>query len=63
VNGKITGGFAILATPVKYGESGIMTFLMGPHRFVYERDLGPDTTKIAASLQEFNPTDAWSLIE
>lgn len=63
VNGKMTGGFAILATPVKYAESGIMTFMTGVDGVVYERDLGPDTAKIAASIQEFNPTDDWSEVE
>lgn len=63
VNGKMTGGFAILATPVKYGETGIMTFMTGVNGVVYERDLGPDTAKIAASIQEFDPTDAWSVVE
>jgi hypothetical protein len=63
VNGKMTGGFAILATPVKYAETGIMTFMTGVDGVVYERDLGPDTAKIAASIQEFNPTDNWSMVE
>jgi len=63
VNGKMTGGFAILATPVKYGETGIMTFMTGADGVVYERDLGPDTAKIAASIQEFNPTDDWPEVE
>ena len=63
VDGKMTGGFAILATPVKYGETGIMTFMMGPQGFVYERDLGPDTAKIAASIQEYNPDENWSPVE
>src|SRR5580658_2273896 len=49
VNGKMTGGFAILATPVKYAETGIMTFIAGRDGVVYERDLGPDTVKLAAS--------------
>ncbi len=63
VNGKMTGGFAILATPVKYAETGIMTFMTGRDGVVYERDLGPDTVKIAASIQEYNPTDDWSPVE
>lgn len=63
VNGKMTGGFAILATPVEYAETGIMTFVIGSDGIVYERDWGPDTTKIAASIQEFNPTDDWSPVE
>ena len=63
VNGKMTGGFAILATPVKYGHSGIMTFLAGSDGAIYERDLGPDTFKIAASIQKFDPTHDWALVE
>ncbi len=55
MNGKMTGGFAILATPVKYGETGIMSFIIGRQGFVYERDLGPDTAKTAASIQQYNP--------
>jgi Protein of unknown function (DUF2950) len=62
-NGKMTGGFAILATPVKYAGTGIMTFITGVDGVVYERDLGPDTARIAASIQEFNPTDDWSAVE
>ena len=54
---------AILATPVKYAETGIMTFMTGVDGVVYERDLGPDTAKIAASIHEFNPTDDWSPVE
>lgn len=63
VDGKMTGGFAIVATPVKYGETGIMTFIMGPRGFVYERDLGPDTGKLAAAMQEFNPDENWQLVD
>ena len=63
VNGKMTGGFAILATPVKYAETGVMTFMTSSDGVVYERDLGPDTAKIAASIQEFNPIDDWSVVE
>ncbi|MGA7403085.1 MAG: DUF2950 family protein [Candidatus Sulfotelmatobacter sp.] len=63
VNGRMTGGYAILATPVKYAETGIMTFMTGVDGVVYERDLGPDTAKIAASIREFNPTDDWSPVQ
>ncbi len=63
VDGRMTGGYAILATPVKYAETGVMTFMTGIDGVVYERDLGPDTARIAASIQEFNPTDDWSPVE
>lgn len=62
-DGKMTGGYAILAAPATYAETGIMTFMTGVNGVVYERDLGPDTRKIAASIQDFNPTDDWSLVE
>jgi hypothetical protein len=63
VNDKMTGGFAILATPVKYAETGIMTFMTSSDGVVYERDLGPDTARIATSIQDFNPTDDWLRVE
>jgi Protein of unknown function (DUF2950) len=63
VNGKMTGGFAILAAPVKYAQTGIMTFICGSDGVVYERDLGPDTAKITASIQDFNPTDDWTELD
>jgi hypothetical protein len=63
VNGKMTGGFAILATPVKYGETGVMTFMIGGDGIVYEQDLGPDTVTLAASIQEYNPDEDWSPVE
>jgi len=63
VNGKMSDGFAVLAMPVKYGETGVMTFMVGRDGVVYERDLGPDTAKIAASIQQYNPTDDWSAVE
>jgi Protein of unknown function (DUF2950) len=63
VNGKMTGGFAVLATPVKYAETGIMTFMISREGMVYEQDLGPDTIKIASALQEYNPDESWSLVE
>ena len=62
-NGKLTGGFAVLATPVKYAETGIMTFMVGPDGTVYEQDFGPDTAKIVAPILEFNPREDWSPVE
>src|SRR5208282_5622586 len=53
VNGKMNHGFAILATPVKYAETGIMTFMLGPEGDIYERDLGPDTGAIATAMRQY----------
>jgi len=63
VSGKMTRGFAILAAPVKYAETGIMTFVINREGLVYERDLGPDTAKLAASVQQYNPDENWSPVE
>jgi len=59
-NGKLAGGFAVLAMPVRYAETGIMTFMVGPDGTVYEQDFGPDTAKIDRSIQTYNPNDDWS---
>jgi Protein of unknown function (DUF2950) len=60
VNGKMTGGFAILAYPAEYRNSGIMTFIVGPDGIVYQKDLGEKTADIAAALTEYNPGDGWN---
>jgi DUF2950 family protein len=59
VNGKMTRGFAILAYPAVYQNSGIMSFLVGPDGIVYEKDLGPKTADTAVALTEYNPGDGW----
>lgn len=59
VNGKISGGFAVLAAPVTYAQTGIMTFMVGSDGVVYERNFGPDTVQIASSIHEFNPAADW----
>jgi len=60
VDGKMTGGFAILAYPTDYRNSGIMTFIVGTDGLVYQKDLGEKTSEIAASLTEYNPGDGWN---
>jgi len=60
VNGKMTGGFAVIATPTKYRDSGIKTFIISQQGIVFERDLGADTEKAAAAIHEYNPTDSWT---
>jgi Protein of unknown function (DUF2950) len=56
VNGKMTGGFAILAYPAEYQNSGIMSFLVGTDGTVYEKDLGPMTADTAVAMTEYNPS-------
>jgi Protein of unknown function (DUF2950) len=59
VNGKLTGGFAVIASPVKYRDSGIMTFIMSREGIVYQTDLGQNTADAAASIKEYNPAEGW----
>ena len=62
VNGDMSGGFALVAYPVKYAVSGVMTFIVGQDGVVYEQDLGPDTVTVAASLMEYNPDGSWTAV-
>lgn len=60
VDGKMTGGFAVVAYPAEYRNSGIMTFLVGPDGIVYQKDLGADTSALAKALTDYNPGEGWS---
>jgi hypothetical protein len=59
VNGELLGGFALIATPAEYGNSGVMTFIVNYDGVVYSRDLGPDTQNAAMAIKEFNPDSMW----
>jgi hypothetical protein len=58
VNGKLTG-FAMVAYPAEYRNSGIMTFLVGTDGVVYQKDLGEKTTEVAETITEYDPSDGW----
>jgi Protein of unknown function (DUF2950) len=60
VNGKMTGGFAILAYPAEYGNSGIMTFVVGADGILYQKDLGDKTSELGSTMTEYNPGDGWT---
>ena len=59
VNDRMLGGFAVIAWPVRYGETGVMTFIVSQSGDVYERDLGPDTATRAADINTFDPDKNW----
>ena len=59
INGRMIGGFGAIAWPVRYGETGIMTFIMGHDGVVHQQDLGPDTAQKAANIVTFNPDKGW----
>jgi hypothetical protein len=60
VKGRMIGGFGLIAWPVKYGETGVMTFIASHSGDVYEQDLGPDTAQEAAAINVFNPDKDWA---
>ncbi len=59
VREKMLGGFALIASPAEYGNSGVMTFIVNHDGIVYSKDLGKDTQTVAASIQSFDPDDTW----
>jgi Protein of unknown function (DUF2950) len=60
INGNMVAGFALVAYPAHWGESGIMTFIVNQWGKVYQRNLGADSAEIAAALTEFNPDAGWT---
>ncbi len=61
--GKQIGGFAVVAYPATYGNSGVMTFIVNHDGVVYEKDLGRDTAKIAKAMTAYNPDKTWKMAE
>ena len=59
VKDRMLGGFAVIAWPVRWGETGVMTFMVSHNSDVYEKDLGPDTAQAAAAINVFNPDKSW----
>ena len=59
VKGQMIGGFAVIASPAKYGNSGVMTFLVNHDGVVYQKDLGKNTEKAAKAIKKFDPDKTW----
>jgi hypothetical protein len=57
------GGFAAVAWPVKYGDTGVMSFIVSHDGVVYEKDLGLDTAARVAAMQRFDPDSGWQKAE
>jgi hypothetical protein len=62
VRGKMIGGFALVAYPAEYRNSGVMTFLVNHAGIIYQKDLGPDTVKLAERMTSFNPDQTWQKV-
>jgi hypothetical protein len=63
VNGQMTGGFAFIAYPAEYRSSGVMTFIVNQSGTIYEKDLGPDTAKLAEAMTSYDPDSTWHRAE
>jgi hypothetical protein len=63
VKGKMIGGFALLAYPADYGNSGVMTFIVNHAGTVYQKDLGENTEAVARATRSFDPDKSWKKVE
>jgi hypothetical protein len=63
VDGKMTNGFAFVAYPAEYGNSGVMTFMINQDGVLLEKDLGKTTTETATAMTEFDPDSSWVIVE
>ena len=59
IGGRMRAGFALVAWPVRYGDTGVMTFMVNHTGVVYEKDLGPNTDAVARAITRFNPDKTW----
>jgi Protein of unknown function (DUF2950) len=62
INGNMIAGYALVAYPAKWGNSGVMTFIINQQGRVYQKNLGSDTDKAAAAMTEYNPDPTWKLV-
>jgi len=62
VGNRMIGGFAFIAWPAAYEASGVTTFLIGPDGSLFQKDLGPNTGRIAAGLVRFDPDISWTVV-
>jgi hypothetical protein len=63
VDGKMSAGFAFVAYPADYRSSGVMTFIVSESGTIYEKDLGPNTTKLAEAMTAYDPDSTWHKAE
>jgi hypothetical protein len=60
VGGHMTGGFALLGFPAKWGDSGVMTFMVNQDGIVFQKNLGPDTEQLAREITQYDPDLSWT---
>ena len=59
----MSGGFGLVAWPVHYGASGIMTFVVNQEGVAYEKDLGPETATLVQAITRYDPDDTWRPVD
>lgn len=62
LNGRMTEGYALIAFPARYGDSGVMTFIVNQDGIIYEKNLGTDTLDQVKDIVEFDPDDSWNIV-
>ncbi|HEX8895016.1 MAG TPA: DUF2950 family protein, partial [Terriglobales bacterium] len=62
VNGKMTGGFAVVGFPAVYRSSGVKTFIVNQYGMIYEKDLGPKTSEIASAMKAYDHDGTWARV-
>lgn len=60
IGGRMRSGFALIAWPVRYGDTGVMSFMVSHAGIVYQKDLGPSTETVAGAMTRFNPDPSWT---
>ena len=63
VDGHMLAGHALLAYPAAYGETGVMSFMVGENGVIYEADLGEETLEVAGAIESYDPGEAWAVVE
>ncbi len=62
IKGRLTAGFGVVAWPVKYGETGVMSFIVNHDGVVYQKNLGPDSARKARAMESFDPDPSWTKV-
>jgi len=62
INGNMIAGYALVAYPDRWGNSGVMTFIINQQGRVYQKNLGPNTAKLASAMTEYDPDTTWKLV-
>lgn len=61
-NGRMTGGFALIAFPARWGDAGVMTFVVNQNGIVFQKNLGPETTRLARQITLYDPDRTWRIV-